>query len=679
SIFEPVLSYQLSGERKPRLSIIVDVSGSMQAEISGASRLATVDSLLAARPFKELASRYELSRHFLAESLLVTRPDALVEDGLISGGTALGEALDALAGSEAADPADVWLLLSDGISNTGREPTQVAATLPVPIITVGVGAVDDGFDIELETVDYNPVVYVGGKTPIKARLRWRNAGESSGDAVISLREDGKPITEERIKLGRGALSAEVELSYTPQSPGGKFLEVLVASATPEKMNKNNARTFSMKALKSRIQALLVTSALNWDYKFLRQALSINKRVEVTEVISKAPGAYFDRAFPSSPAELNHYDVVVLYNPPGVRADDRYARLSSFVSRQGGGLFVFLGDRFSEDESGKLVARRTLDSLLPYRAQSGPAQVTVRATALAIRSDNILHPALRISEGAGDSREDWREFAPFSFIAPLTEAVPGALSLAESDYEILSEAGDQSAISALSALRLGSGKILCLNGGPLWRMAFQSVDSDAAQARFAAFLNGAVNWLAVSEDISPVKIRPEREVFSRGEPILFSATAFDQGYRELENVEGDVYLYSEDLRDTLVASLEKTGAGMYRATFEGVTPGRYRYEGRAVSDGAPLTTDTGSIQIAPYSLEERETTPRFATLQTISQRSGGRYFHITQSSALPEALDGAPITVADEVEIPFRGPWQFLLVFVAALSLEWALRKRYQLL
>ncbi len=45
----------------------------------------------------------------------------------------------------------------------------------------------------------------------------------------------------------------------------------------------------------------------------------------------------------------------------------------------------------------------------------------------------------------------------------------------------------------------------------------------------------------------------------------------------------------------------------------------------------------------------------------------------------EWLPGASIAVFESVEIPFRGPWQFLLVFVLALSLEWALRKRYQLL
>lgn len=677
TIFEPVVSYQLSGQRKPKLSVITDVSGSMRAEASAGSRLSAVNELIGQPAFSAIRNKYDVTNYYLAESLMVSRPAE--NDEPYSGGTGLGEALDALGLREAADQADVWLLFSDGINNTGREPTQVASVLPVPVISVGVGAVDDGFDIEIADVEYNPVAYVGAAAPIKAKLRWRNAAAGSGDAVVQLLENGTPIAEERITLGQGDLSGEVELTFTPQTPGGKFLEIRVSGAAREKLTKNNSRSFAIKALKSKMQVLLVTESLNWDHKFIKQALSENKRIEVVEVVDVSANANSVKAFPVSGAELGQFDVVILNNPSGARSDNRYNLLGSFVADAGGGLFVFLGERFSHKQSGGFASERALDSLLPVRPPSGPAQVTLRATALTVRAENILHPALRISDGTGDVRADWKEFAPFAYVAPLTEKVAGALSLGESDYQALSEAGDKSAISLLSSVRQGNGKILCLNGGPIWRMAFQSIDTDAARSRFSAFVNGAVSWLAITEDISPVTIQPERDVFSRGEPVLFSATAFDRGYRELENVEGEVYLYSEDLKDTLVASLEKIGAGLYRAAFDGVTPGAYRFEGRALSSGAPVKTDTGSIQITPYSLEERETTPRFAVLQSISGQTGGRFLHISQADQLTEALPGAPIAVAESVEIPFRGPWQFLLVFILALSLEWALRKRYQLL
>ncbi len=177
----------------------------------------------------------------------------------------------------------------------------------------------------------------------------------------------------------------------------------------------------------------------------------------------------------------------------------------------------------------------------------------------------------------------------------------------------------------------------------------------------------------------MKIEPERSIYSRGEIAVFSGTAFDQSYRALDGYSGDVFLYRQGAPDTIVATLQSTGEGVYRAEFEGLTPGTYRFEGRSFVDGEQIKTDTGRIQVTQYSLEQRETTPDFGALQAIAQKTGGKYAHISHLESIEQSLSGALINVSEEVEIPLRGDWRFLAAFIIALSLEWFIRKRLQLL
>ncbi len=708
TLLEPVISYGLSGERRQRMTIALDVSGSMRQENDGSSRLASVDSVFAASDnlLGRLAEEYDITWRYFADSLTATREAVNTESSGSTGGTAIGEALVELAQTDVNKPADVWLLISDGINNTGREPAQVAEETQTPTYTIGVGEQSQEFDIEIADVDYNPVAYVGAETPVKVSLRWRGVGETAPEALVSLQiagaKDGSATsltqaTSQRIKLGQGELSAEVELKFTPTAPGAAFLSATVTTAQKEQRTANNSRAFAIKVLKSRLKVALVSETLDWDYKFLKEALKDNERVEVTSIVEKSPGEYLSDKFPSSPGSLNEFDVVVLLNPSGMRRDNRYKALQSYVSSHGGGLFVLAGERLFSGRP-KLsggVAPVSLSSLLPLAPMRGYRRMLNRTTAITLRGEHILHPALRIAGKDENVRDVWRSFPPFVSVAPLTELVSDsgeALVLAESDYQIQTpgaevangavtdtNSSESKPVALLVAQKRGAGKVLELNGSPVWRMAFQSVETEQTAQHFSEFINGAINWLAVTEDISPVKIEPERPIYARGEVAVFSGSAFDQSYRALDGYSGDVFLYSADGADTLVATLQSAGEGMYRAEFNGLTPGTYRFEGRSSVDGELIKTDTGRIQITQYSLEQRQTTPDFGVLQTIAQKTGGKYAHLSNVNELEQTLTGAPVKVSEEVEIPLRGDWRFLAVFILALSVEWFIRKRLQLL
>ncbi len=534
TLLEPVISYNLSGERRQRMTIALDVSGSMRQSSDGVSRLASVDSVFTAgnNPLARLSENYDLEYRYFSDTLMTTREAPNTENAggnsaSAVGGTAIGEALSELARQNVENPADIWMVISDGINNIGREPLQVVEELPAPmqtpIYTIGVGERSDDFDIEIADITYNPVAYVGAETPIKVSLRWRGVGENAIEAQVELREvnpdsdnsSGAPSATQRIKLGRGELAAEIELKFTPTKPGAAFLATKITSATSERRTENNSRVFAIKVLKSRLKVALVSENLSWDFKFIKEALKKNERVEVTNIIEKASGDYIDTKFPTTQSALNQFDVVILLNPSAIRRDNRYRLLQSFVSSHGGGLFVAAGERLLGRNQGASEAAGTvsLNSLLPMRIASGYRSVLRRPTTISLRGENVLHPALRISGQDENVREVWRSFPPFVTVAPFTEINSDsgeALVLAESEYQIqakapgvssapalLTDSSNTKPVALLVAQKRGAGKILELNGSPLWRMAFQSVETELTTRHFSEFVNGAVNWLSVT--------------------------------------------------------------------------------------------------------------------------------------------------------------------------------------
>ncbi|HSG99170.1 MAG TPA: hypothetical protein VLB27_03915, partial [candidate division Zixibacteria bacterium] len=446
----------------------------------------------------------------------------------------------------------------------------------------------------------------------------------------------------------------------------------------ERMKQNNARVFALTALKSRLQILLVSEALDWDYRFIKNALASDERVEVTEVIEKAPGEYLGRKFPSSEAQLAEFDVIALHNPSRERSDGRYTALANAV-RRGAGVFVFAGDRIS----GRAGSAKLIDSLLPAYPSSTSAITIRRPATIALRGENILHPTLRIAEGAERIRDSWSRFPPLKYLAPLNVVRPEAVTLAESEVGAVDLDAARISGGAPTPIicyhTLGRGKVLLFNGGPLWPMGFQGIDTERASERLRAFIAGGANWLSVSEELAPIRVTPERDVFARGERVGFSGTALDDGYQPLAGAEGEIQLYSADGADTLSATLEEIEPGVFQAEFSGVAPGVYRYDGRISAGGQALKSDTGRIQITEYSLEERETAPQFGALQSLADRTGGRYAHVSAVDNPRDLLPGEPIQVASAVDVSLRGLWPFLALFIAALAAEWVLRKRYQLL
>ncbi len=355
ALAQPVLSYTRHYERKRRATILIDKSASMDRVESGRSRSQRVDSLLNSESANALRANCDITTRYFGADLKSSAGDVNPRE------TAIGTVLQELDREQLAERSDYWLLLSDGNSNSGPRPSDAISGLSTPIEAIGMASGGGAADIGLIDVNYNTVVFAGQPTEMQTRLRWN--GASPGPVTVQLLDSGRVIAEKSLQIDQESGFADVPIKYTPSRPGQALLNVRVGQLPGETDANNNARTVSVKVLKSRLAILLACENADYEVGFLNRFLRQSDRYDVKLIVmGRQAGNLADR-FPDRQTELNRYDLVIMYDPDPARLDNLSPLLKSYLAERGGGLWVFLGSRFK----GKVASPRTteLPAVLSY--------------------------------------------------------------------------------------------------------------------------------------------------------------------------------------------------------------------------------------------------------------------------------------------------------------------------
>ncbi|MFQ5454020.1 MAG: hypothetical protein ACE5D6_07515, partial [Candidatus Zixiibacteriota bacterium] len=244
SLFEPVINYTQEFERKKKVALLLDESTSMDKIELNRSRKARRDSLLSSEYFNQFRKNIDLETYYFGGNLSLTG-DKVERDK-----TALGEVVAQLEKKEHTQPSDYWLFISDGKSNTGRSPQKTVPGLQSPVVTVDMSAGTGMFDIGIDEVNYNPVLFVGQPSEVKAKLNWYDAKDKK--VVIELLDSNRVVNQTRLNITQEEGLGEVTLKYIPTEPGQKILTVNVTLMENEEDKDNNQYSFSVKILKRRL-------------------------------------------------------------------------------------------------------------------------------------------------------------------------------------------------------------------------------------------------------------------------------------------------------------------------------------------------------------------------------------------------------------------------------------------
>jgi len=661
ALFEPVISYTQSLERPRRVAVMLDRSTSMDRVEDGKSRRARLDSLLSGEEFERLRNETDLTTYYFGSNL---DPAA---DKVRGDKTAIGEAVQELEKIELAEPSDYWLLFSDGNSNTGPRPAEAAEGLSVPIHTIGMAGAEGDLDVSIADVDFNPVVFVGQPTEMKVKLSFHSAAGNRARVILS--ESGRSLSESSFDITDQGGFGEVDLRYVPEVPGQKLLQIEVPSLEGETGTGNNRRTVAVKVLKSRLMVLLLADRPDYEVGFLNRFLRQSDRYDVDLVVTGAKSGNLAGRFPPTQAQLNRYDLVILYDPDPLALQPRQDLLHSYLNEKGGGVWLLMGPQFAERGP-----QEWLSDLLPfYPGGRGPVLYTQFQGVPA--EGHLFHPAIRLADDRASIRERWSTLPPFELLVRCDQTAPEGTILA-----FVSVAGaEEGSLPILGFRRHGPGKLIAATALPFWSWGFKGIGYGTDRDDYGRFVEGVISWLTVQDDFDPIRISPEREVFSRGEPVRFEGFAFDQGFRPIPGVNGVVKLTGGEEDDTFEADLIERGEGKFLAEFSQLPPGKYTYEARFEKEDRLLKERSAEILIESFSLEEYDQRGDPAALRSLARASGGTFASYKDFARTASAFDVSRAVETVTGEIDLWGKLWLLLVFVGTLALEWFLRKSNHLI
>lgn len=583
------------------------------------------------------------------------------------------------------------VLFSDGQHNEGDSPVEVAKVLAgrqMPMFTVGFGTQAKPRDLALMKVEAPESAFVEdrvrGQFTIKddmpagqsfkvsikdgTRVVWEQqfATEGKGLRKVPFEFPLSDIARERLKTQR----AGTEVSGIPLE-----MHVSISPVSGEREIGNNEGGLRVRAVTQKRKILLLDGRPRWETRYLRNLFERDEQWEINTVIAGATAreggllrGNGPEQFPSDPALLQSYDLIIFGElPRSLFKDEELKWLSDFVAQRGGAIAFIDGPRGVLKE----YLQTPLGALLPVEWKGTPVRDQVARLVLADRAQSLASFAL-VPERA-QNIDLWQNLRVPHWISGATP-LPGAEVLVEAEIS-----GTAARLPAVVARPFGAGKVLYHAFDDSWRWRYEVADQYHVK-----YWNQVGNWIAelpfavrdkfVSLDAGGITYRP-------GESADLRVRLRDGEGKPVTNAVVDAVLYRDGKRiATIRLAPDENAGGLFRGRTAGLEPGDYEVGVESVA-----IADRDARARTQFKVEPRETgelaqlNANEDLLRQMATASGGQYLREEQMPRLLELL--APMSQGRVIEsdtVLWQSYWWFLPL-VALLTIEWILRKRVGLL
>jgi hypothetical protein len=662
----PVLRYPESSRARNRLLVLVDHSGSMQVRdvLGGRSRRAAADSA-AASVAGELGRRYDVRTAAFDASLGPFGRDARASSEAFPGGgeTALGDALRATLRRVDPDSVVAVLVLSDGIVNRGEDPER-ALGAALPAFALAVGSRSDPPTVGIAGVEVPSEMIVGRPTPIVVTVRQGARPASSG--VVRVSEEGRELGRATFSLSGASASTRATIPVTVQSRGKRFLEVELSGIEDDPVRENKRRLVAVEARPWKRSVVILSPSWDWDLRSLARGVEEDTTIAVTRAIPaggsqvvrlhEGPGA-LGSLLESAEAAVVRYDASTI-TPE--RADVLMRYLNG-----GGGLLLWIDPRPRTPLDSPLT--RALGLQWRFLAQPiGPTATADLAPA------GRTHEVALLGRDAAGAATTWKDLPPVEPIvllgtsgSPLQPIVVGRIGT--------------ETVPLVLAGTVGKGRVVFLNAAGVYRWGITASGIAGKAGIESAFFGGAIRWLSGGEESRPVRVAAP-DITPEGRPVAVRVTA-SLPAAALAGAEARIVARAQGAargRAPVEAALSPEGTGEFAGSVS-LPPGTYLLQGRVSRAGRLLGTDSVRVAVGVQGIEFETLAADPGTLRRLAERSGGLAAPLDSAGPVLERLRSPEMMRVRLAEMDlFHNPLLFA-VLILALTLEWALRKRFHLM
>jgi len=695
AMLRPTLVYTTSKARSATLAVLIDRSRSMLVadSVGGRTRWEMLKSAVgdALPALDDLSDNVELKLYaFDATVQPLELQRGRLDLGETPSGeqTAIGAALDDVLRREAGKRLIGVVLLSDGAQRAyaprdiaPQGPARRLADLGFPLYTLPFGqarGLGQARDVVLADLAVNPTVYVKNELAARATARIEGFGNQPVPVQLLFEAPGgkmQVVASQELAGGERGASLPIDLTTVPEVPGEYKLTVQVPAQPGELVTTNNALSTFVTVLKGGVNVLYIEGALRVDQVYLRRSLDASQdiKVDFVRLDPRAPDSrpvdFLERIQPG------RYDVYVIGDVDASQFKPAELEALASVVRNGAGL-VMLGGFHTFGPGG--YSETPLADLLPVKTDPRERQRLGEP----LRTDVQLNGPLRIVPtkpigerhyltdlAEGDRAAAWARLPPLEGANKLGDPKPGA--------QVLATAGDTAPLLVIGE---AGGRVAAFGGDTTWRWWMEGF---APQHK--RFWRQMILWLARKDELTDgdVWVRLASRRFERGSRVEFTAGARSPQGEDLL----DARLTAEvTLPDGTLSKVNLIRQGdIVSGAFDGTNlAGDYAINISADSAaGDPIGDARARFLVFEQDLEldNAAADPTLlASLSAMTSSLGGRSLAPEELPALIDEFASQPqeMEIETQEKLTPWDTWPFFLLFVATISGEWYLRKRWGL-
>ncbi|MGC6486817.1 MAG: hypothetical protein ACON4Z_04170 [Planctomycetota bacterium] len=622
--------------------------------------------------------------------------DALVADGRSSDlGGAVRTALDKSRPAEIA----AVVLVTDGRRTAGPQGAEIARLLAqrkVPhTYLLGVGDPSETQTVTLTRMEAPTKVFQRDPYEMKATVASQGYdGVTVAARLVRVDEQGAEtvVGNQQVQIGESQQAQIAWPGLTSDKPG-RFVyrtEIVPPDGEPV-VAERHSMTAAVEVLGERLRMLLLAGGSNHEFQILRNLLVRDKTIDVSCWLQSADETFpqeGDEAvritrLPEERVEFDPYDVVVMIDPDPQKLSRRFCEnLSAHITEGGCGFWWVAGEQHTLDALRPTANTQPIADLLPIlpdvefaeRKMLGLGKAFPRPWRYRLTPDGmdgLGAKVMRLDDDKDTSNLLWERIPGFHFWFPVAGLKPIATSLAGHPSPEFRVGGKDMPVIAVQ--KIGAGRVLFLGTDETYR--WRSLFEDAYN-RF--WVNG-VRYLfegRLQAGNSRLRLLSSDDKIDLGDAVELVAEAKDQALQPLIAEAFSVLVEREgEAAETVDLAPVEELPGTYSLRYRPSQLGTYRV--RPVEKTGKVVEL--SFQVVPAQVESQGPMER-SELAAIASAPGAVL--LDTPAALRAALEDVPSRSATDT---FRTPhavwdgWPTITLVLLLLSVEWILRKRFNLL